>query len=276
MPEPDASDEVGAGRFYDSLRSSGLSSAELAHGDAYIGQECVLSPEEIAAFAGRAGISAGTVVLDIGSGIGGPACYLAGRFACRVVGVDPSGVGHAQAEARARAAGLGHLVEFRRGDIHRVELPPASFDVIVGLDAWCHIPRRAELLRRCATLLRAGGRLAFYDHVVRRPMSDDLRERLCALWHFAGLETPESYLEAVRAAGFHVLYHEETSALAGRFYSRLLDVYVERRAAFEAARGPERYQQGLERLRLNQRLAVEGVLGQLACIAERPAQTRAS
>src|SRR5262245_47732645 len=172
--EPDMREQAGgaapdAGGFYDALRSSGLSSAALAFGDAYVGQECLLTADEIGAFARRAGIVAGASVLDIGSGTGGPACYLAREIGCRVLGVDVSAVGHAQAEARARESRLGHLVEFRLGDIHDIELPAARFDVIIGLDAWCHIPRRAALLRRCAELLLAGGRVAFYDHVERRP-----------------------------------------------------------------------------------------------------------
>ena len=40
--------------FYDNLRRSALSSAALAHGDAYIGQECLLTPEEILHFARQA------------------------------------------------------------------------------------------------------------------------------------------------------------------------------------------------------------------------------
>ncbi len=39
MDEPEITDGTTAGRFYNALRSSGLSSAALAHGEAYIGQE---------------------------------------------------------------------------------------------------------------------------------------------------------------------------------------------------------------------------------------------
>jgi sarcosine/dimethylglycine N-methyltransferase len=184
-------------RFYDAVRQSELSGAALAHGEASIGQECTLTPAEIAAFAQQAGITAGTAVLDLGSGTGGPACYLAQHVGCRVVGIDISAVGHAQAEARTRAAGLRHLVQFRCDDVHTVALPPASFDVIFSLDAWCHIPRRAALLARCTTLLRAGGRLAVYDHVLRQPVPEAQYRRFCALWWFADLETPDSYVAAV-------------------------------------------------------------------------------
>src|SRR5919199_752566 len=143
MSEPQTTASEAARRFYDALRSSGLSAAALAHGTAYIGQECLLTPAEITAFAERAGVTTGTSVLDIGSGTGGPACYLAQQFGCRVLGVDISTVGHAQAVARARDAGLSRLVQFRLGDMHALDLPPASFDVIMSLDVWCHIPRRA-------------------------------------------------------------------------------------------------------------------------------------
>jgi cyclopropane fatty-acyl-phospholipid synthase-like methyltransferase len=262
--------DVAAGQFYDSLWSSGLSSAALVHGSAYIGQECLLTPDEILAFGRRAGITTETQVLDIGSGRGGPACYLAQQLGCRVVGIDPSTVGHSQAVTRAHDAGVGHLVQFRWGDIHGVVLPRAAFDIVLGLEAWCHIPRRAELLQHCTTLLRSGGRVAFYDHVERRSMSDVQRQRFCALWRFAGLETPASYLDAVRAAGLQVLYHEETSAYAVRFYSRLVEAYQEHRTEFEAARGSDRYREGLERLQMSQELAAAGTLGQLACIAASP------
>src|SRR5437763_10775608 len=84
---------------------------------------------------------------------------------------------------------------------------------------------------------------------------------ICALWRFPSVETPQSYLEAVRAAGLRLRYHADTSAYAVRFYTRLLAVYRERRAEFEAMRGPERYLEGLERLQMSQQLATTGVLG---------------
>jgi SAM-dependent methyltransferase len=179
-----------------------------------------------------------------------------------------SAVGHAQALTRAREAGLSDLVQFQHGDIATLTLPEAAFDVILGLDAWCHIPQRAQFLQRCATLLRPLGCLAFYDHVVCQPMSGEGYEHFCRLWRFPDLETPQSYRAALQAAGFHILAHDVTSAYVGRFYTRLLTLYTERQTEFAAMRGLARYQEGLERLQMRQRFATAGFLGQLACIAE--------
>jgi SAM-dependent methyltransferase len=121
-----------------------------------------------------------------------------------VLGVDVSIVGHAQAETRARENGLSHLAKFRHGDIHALEFPAATFDFTISLDSWCHIPHRVALLRRCAQLLRPGGRIAFYDHVERRPLPEEQRQRFCEWWRFAGLETPQSYVDALKAAGFEL------------------------------------------------------------------------
>jgi hypothetical protein len=41
MEEREITDSAAASRFYDALRRSELSAAALAHGEAYIGQECV-------------------------------------------------------------------------------------------------------------------------------------------------------------------------------------------------------------------------------------------
>jgi len=268
---PDIDGET-VGRFYDHLRANPLSAAALAHGEAYIGQECLLTPEEILTFAKAAGVTSGTAVLDLCSGTGGPACHLAQQLGCHVVGIDISAVGHAQARARAQAQGVTHLVQFQHGDVQTVEFPAAHFDVILGFDSWCHVPQRAHMLQRCATWLRPGGRLAFYDHVERQPFPPEQCQAFYTLWHFPGLETPESYIALVKAAGLHITYEVETSAHAIRYYTALLDIYVARRAEFEAARGVERYQEGLARLQMTQRFASQRLLGQIGCIAEKPVE----
>ena len=51
------------------------------------------------------GIAAGHQVLDVGSGLGGPACLLAGEFGCNVTGLDLVELNVAAARKAANASG---------------------------------------------------------------------------------------------------------------------------------------------------------------------------
>jgi hypothetical protein len=108
------------------------------------------------------------------------------------------------------------------------------------------------------------------------PRAEEQRHCFCAVWRFADLESPASYLQALEAAGLDPSWQEETSAYVTRFYTRVLEGYLAEQARFEAARGFERYQQGLERLEMSQRLAATGVLGEFGCIAVKPASGTSS
>ena len=271
MRTPEHVTAAEVGQFYDAMWQDGFSPGALAHGAAYIGQECLLSAAEILALGQIAEISRATFVLDLGSGTGGPACYLAQHLGCRVLGLDVSAVGQARASRRAQEQGLQHLVEFRHGDVQHLELPAASVDVILGLDAWCHIPQRAAMLQRCATWLRAGGRLAFYDHVERHPLPADERLPFYAQCCFPDLETPRSYIAALTAAGLQVDFETETAFNATRVYTPLLAAHTTQRDSPEASRGPARYQAELTRLQRMQRFAAYGMLGQIGCVALKPA-----
>lgn len=94
----------------------------------------------------------GSQILELGCGGGGPATQaLAGRH--RVTGVDLSSV---QLERARRAVPNARFV---RGDAATIELAPASFDGVVSLFMFGHVPRgeQAELLKRIAGWLRLGG-----------------------------------------------------------------------------------------------------------------------
>ena len=104
-----------------------------------------------------AGIRAGMRVLDLGCGAGDVAFVAADLVGPEgyVIGVDRSPEALGRARLRAEQRGLTQ-VEFVEGDIH----DPASggpFDAIVGRLVLMYVPDPAAVLRRQATVLRAGG-----------------------------------------------------------------------------------------------------------------------
>jgi tocopherol O-methyltransferase len=114
-----------------------------------------------------AGVPAGSAVLDVGSGVGGPALYLAGALGCTVDGVTLSAAQVESARQRAEAAGLAERVRFRQIDAMRTGYPDGSFDVVWALESVMHMPDLAAFFTEMLRLLRPGGILAIANWTVR-------------------------------------------------------------------------------------------------------------
>jgi cyclopropane fatty-acyl-phospholipid synthase-like methyltransferase len=111
-----------------------------------------------------AGIRPGMRVLDLGCGVGDMA-FVAADLAGPdgyVVGVDRWPEALARARLRAEQIGLAQ-VRFVEGDIHD-PAPGGPFDAIVGRLILMHVPDPVTVLRRQATVLRAGGLVVPIEH----------------------------------------------------------------------------------------------------------------
>lgn len=126
-----------------------------------------------AAVAARVGIAPGALVLDAGSGLGGPARYLAETFGVRVEGVDLAPDYVAIATLLSGRAGLAERATFREGDLTDLPFADASFDLVWTQHVAMNISDRAGLYRELRRVLKPGGRLAFYD-----PLAADGRPHL--------------------------------------------------------------------------------------------------
>ncbi|MEP7190965.1 MAG: class I SAM-dependent methyltransferase, partial [Roseiflexaceae bacterium] len=124
----------------------------------WIGQQRFTTTADIDALHAVLQVGPGAHVLDIGSGAGGPAIYLAQQTGCRVTGIDA--VPAQRAQAAAAAAALTHRVQFIAGDLFTARFPEDSFDAIIGRDAFVTVDDKAHLFRLCWRLLRPGGRMA--------------------------------------------------------------------------------------------------------------------
>ncbi len=116
-----------------------------------------------AAVADRVGITADLFVLDAGSGLGGPARYLAETFGCHVVGVDLSPDYVAVARLLTDRAGLADRIAFREGNLGDLPFEDATFDLVWTQHVAMNIADRAGLYAELRRVLKPGGRLAFYD-----------------------------------------------------------------------------------------------------------------
>jgi sarcosine/dimethylglycine N-methyltransferase len=158
--------------------------------------------EAVRAAAERLGLGPASRVLDIGSGIGGPARYLAYTFGCHVTALELQPALHAIAVDLTRRSGLDKRVAQICADALTYAFPDAAFDAVVSWLAFLHIPDRPRLCARLARTLRAGGGCYIEDLCVRAPFSAaDLRDVREVVFGIS-MTSIEDYANDLRAAGF--------------------------------------------------------------------------
>lgn len=118
-----------------------------------------------AELADLAGISAGMSVLDVGSGIGGPARFLAAAYGCAVTGIDLSEPFVDAARYLAERTGQSENVSFLTGSALALPFDDNRFDAVLLQHVAMNISDRARLYREIRRVLKAGGRFATFDVV---------------------------------------------------------------------------------------------------------------
>jgi len=204
--------------------------------------------EAVDVLAEKAGIDASTRVLDVCSGMGGPARYLAHRRGCRVTGLDVTESRHEAALRLTALVGLEHLVDFRLGNALDMPFADAAFDVVIGQEAFAHVPEKPRLIAECARVVRPGGIIAFTDILRRETLSAAEFERLRDGMTFQSLEMLDGYGRLLAQSGCAVLVQDDltawwTEVLKGRLamYRSLEDTTVARFGAAHFRKWDETY-----------------------------------
>jgi len=184
--------------------------------------------EATAALLDQLEIGQGTRVLDIGSGIGGPARTIAARTGARVTGVDltPDFV----ETARRLTATVGLSADFVVGSALALPFPDGSFDLATLLHVGMNIPDKPRLFAEAARVLVPGGTFAVFD-VMRFGSDPALPLPWAANAASSFVETPDGYLAAAEAAGLALVARRDRGDAARDFFARM-------QAAMAAGRMP--------------------------------------
>ncbi len=164
------------------------------------------------AFAEDLAFPAGAHILDIGSGIGGPARYFAAVHGLRVTGIDLTPDFVATAIGLSERTGLADRVSFREGSALALPFPDASFDGATLIHVGMNIADKATLFAEARRVLRRGARFGLYeamrgDGAFAYPMPWADGEAT------SFVETPATYRRLLEAAGFTVEHEIDRGAL---------------------------------------------------------------
>ena len=150
------------------------------------------------------GLGPGIRVLDVASGKGESALFVARQFGCQVVGVDFGAQNVGEANSKAAAAQVGHLASFVEGDAERLDFPDAEFDAVLCECAFCTFPDKRAAASEFARLLRPGGRVGMSDLTRSGPLPQELDGLLAWIACIADARPVEEYAGYLEGAGFDV------------------------------------------------------------------------
>jgi SAM-dependent methyltransferase len=176
-----------------------------------IGQNSWITTEEYDTFYSSLDLSVGDSVLEIASGSGGPALYLAKKFKCRITGLDINEEGIKTANQHALDAKITDA-KFQLADVNqRLPFEDETFDAVMCTDSMNHFRDRLAYLKEWRRVLKSGKRTLFTDPVVvTGPVSN---EELAArsnigFFLFVPLEVT---INLIKEAGFKLIRCEDVT-----------------------------------------------------------------
>ena len=157
------------------------------------------------------GVTADSHVLDLGSGLGGPARTLSELTGCTITGVDLTPEFCEVATSLSEWTGLSERTRFQVGDATATGVPEGTMDAALTVHVAMNIEDKPALYAEAFRVLRPGGRFVVYDVLqgeggeVRYPVpwANDASTSFLA--------TPEHMRELLPAAGFEVLSEIDSS-----------------------------------------------------------------
>ena len=170
--------------------------------------------------ANRLRVAATDHVLDVGSGLGGPARYFARRFGCRVSGIDLTAEFCEVARHLTSLLGLAERVSFEEGDALAMPFGGAAFDGAYSMNVSMNIADKRTLYREIRRVLKPGGWLCLSE-VVQGPGGEpEYPEPWARTAATSFLATRDETRANLEAAGFAIESERDTTEAALAYSAR--------------------------------------------------------
>ncbi len=168
------------------------------------------------------GFDPGMRILDVGSGLGGTARYLAENHGCHVTGIDLTPEYCDVARMLAAKVGLGDKVSYREGSALDMPFADDAFDGAYTIHVAMNIADKPKLYREVHRVISSGATFGIYD-ILEGPAGGDLA------FPVPWAETPEtSFLVSIdrlllmlEAAGFEIKSRSDRTAFALDFFTEI-------------------------------------------------------
>jgi SAM-dependent methyltransferase len=236
-----------------------------------IGQNSWVTVDEYDAYIEALGLGPSSQVLEVASGSGGPALYLAERSGCSVTGIDLNPSGVLTATALAARAGRSAQVAFRVADAQTpLRFDAGTFDALLCIDSMNHFPDRLDSLKEWCRVLKPGGRAAFTDPVVvTGPVTNDELAQRSSIGLFVFLPKGLNE-ELIVKAGFRIVSQTDATENAALISRRWREARRHFRDDLQRIEGKERFEGVQKFLGAVHKLTSERRLSRISWVVEKP------
>jgi sterol 24-C-methyltransferase len=108
-------------------------------------------------------LHAGSEVLDLGCGVGGPLREIARLTGAQIIGLNNNTYQLEKCNKYIREAGLNGRCSTMKADFMHIPVRENMFDAVYTIEASCHAPDRLALFKEVFRILKPGGQFTGYE-----------------------------------------------------------------------------------------------------------------
>lgn len=158
-------------------------------------------------------VDRGSLILDVASGFGDTAIYLAMNFGLNVVGLDLSRKMTSYANVLAEAVDLDDKVFFIVADAGRIPLRDNTFDAAISECTLCLIPNMLDVLKEMRRTIKPGAKVVISDVVLSEELPKELVSPLLHASCVSSARTLDKYISSFERAGLREVRVEDLTEI---------------------------------------------------------------
>ena len=170
-------------------------------------------------------IKKSSMVLDIGSGIGGPARYIVNKTNSTLYAIELQEELNNIAKKLTLNYKLNNFIHHIAADILSFNFKELKFDSIVSWLAFYHIPNRAKLLKNLYKLLKVDGCLYVEDFYLKKNLTNEEKNKLSKQFHANHLVNFNSYQDELINNKFEIIEFTDMSKNWTKFTKERLEAF---------------------------------------------------
>ena len=151
-------------------------------------------------------------ILDVGSGMGGPARYIANKTGAEITAIELQSDQNNLAKDLTKKCGLSNKINHICGDILDYDFKNQTFDAVVSWLTLYHIANHKILLKKLFDLLNPNGFFYTEDITSRINLSDADRKEIKKEIYGIHLPYFDKYISNLEQNGFKLIFSEDMSS----------------------------------------------------------------